>query len=314
MKEFLKTNRITHNLMSFTGFKSIYIFSLLLESPKSYKQIQKAIEEHEYLRESISIDAVRIYINSLKKIGCKIECKKINRVNYYYIDSHPFELKINDIQAKSILKLYHSILKTIDLADFIILQKFVNNFSKYIANDEIKNKLITSSPVNNIDPQLIKDLIKYTKNKSEITVFYNSPNSGKKNITILADKLYINNGKLYLGGINSEYKNYSGFLVNNIINIVSINLTSNTLKVPIYNVVYELYKTDNTVFEALETEKIIEDTPQKIIIEITSKNKFDITQRILFHAGKCKVLSPKEFQQEIIDALNKMKEGYIDWF
>ena len=106
MKQFMKTNRITHNLMSFTGFKSIYIFSLLLEGPKSYKQLQKAIEEHEYLKETISIDAIRIYINSLKKIGCNIESVKKNRENFYYISSHPFELKISDEQAKSILKIY----------------------------------------------------------------------------------------------------------------------------------------------------------------------------------------------------------------
>ena len=45
--------------------------------------------------------------------------------------------------------------------------------------------------------------------------------------------------------------------------------------------------------------------------EITSKNKFDIIQRILFHANKCKVISPTDFQQEIISCLEKMKEGYF---
>ena len=72
MKEFLKTNKVTYNLMSFTGFKSIIIFSLLLEGPKSYQELRTAIENHEYLHESVSIDTLRIYLNSLRKIGCKI--------------------------------------------------------------------------------------------------------------------------------------------------------------------------------------------------------------------------------------------------
>ena len=53
--------------MSFTGFKSIIIFSLLLEGPKSYQELRTAIENHEYLHESVSIDTLRIYLNSLRK-------------------------------------------------------------------------------------------------------------------------------------------------------------------------------------------------------------------------------------------------------
>ena len=51
MKEFLKTNTITYNLMSFTAFKSMIIFSLLLDSPKSYKEIQEYLKNHEYIKE-----------------------------------------------------------------------------------------------------------------------------------------------------------------------------------------------------------------------------------------------------------------------
>ena len=39
MKEFLKNNTVTYNLMSFTGFKSILLFSLLTTGPKSYEDI-----------------------------------------------------------------------------------------------------------------------------------------------------------------------------------------------------------------------------------------------------------------------------------
>ena len=46
MKEFLKTNTVTYNLMSFTGFKSILIFSLLLEGPKSYSELQEILKNH----------------------------------------------------------------------------------------------------------------------------------------------------------------------------------------------------------------------------------------------------------------------------
>ena len=58
MKEFLKTNTVTYNLMSFTGFKSILIFSLLLDGPKSYSELQEILKNHEYLHEKISFDTL----------------------------------------------------------------------------------------------------------------------------------------------------------------------------------------------------------------------------------------------------------------
>lgn len=311
MKEFLKTNTITYNLMSFTGFKSILIFSMLLEGEKTYDDLKNAIANHPYLQEKVSTDTLRIYINSLKKIGCEIIRKTKNHVTYYSIEKQPFDLQISEEQAQSILKIYKAISKSISVTDFISLQNFFEKFSKYINNQELKDKLKNISPIKNIKIELIKDLMKHVQSNNEITIYYNSPNSGKKNITILPDKMNINNGKLYIYGINSEYNNYSSFLVSKIIKIVSVNLNKSTLEVPTYIVKYELEKEDYN-FATLDCEKIIDTTGDKYIVEIKSKNKFDIIQRIMSHTNKCKVLSPDSFKEEIITALKQMKEGYFE--
>ena len=273
--------------------------------------VKKAIEENEYLHETVSIDAIRIYINSLKNFGCIVNNYTKNRVKYYYIESHPFELKIDDSLATSIIKIYKAISKSIDFDDFIALQAFFKKFSAYVVNEKLKNKIQNISPLSNIDSHIINGLRKYVNNKNEITVLYNSSISGQKNITILADRLYISNNKLYLAGVNSEYKNYYSFLVSNIIKIVSVNLAGNKLQMPIYTVKYEYFKTDNEVLELLSNERIIEETDKKLVIEISSKNKFDITQRVLSFSNKCRVISPQDYRQEIIDCLKKMKEEYF---
>ena len=308
----MKTNTVTYNLMSFTGFKSLLIFSLLLESPKNYEQLRTAIQIHPYLQhETVSTDTLRIYINSLKEMGCKIERTLKNHVTYYSISKQPFELKITDKQAESILKLYKTISKSISISDFMALQNFFEKFSKYITNEDLKNKFENISPLNNINNELLKDLLKYSQNNTEITIYYNSPNSGKKNITILPDKVEISNGKLYVYGINSEYKNYGSFLVSKIIKIVSVNMNKSTLEVPILTVIYELEK-DNQEPELLNCEKIVSTTKNKYTIEIQSKNKFEIVQRIMSHTNRCKVISPDNFKNEIISTLKQMKEGYFE--
>ncbi len=311
MKEFLKTNTVTYNLMSFTGFKSLLIFSLLMEGPKSYKELKEYISNHEYLHENISYDTLRIYLNSLREIGCNISRTTIDGVTKYSIDSHPFKLKIDDKQVKSIIKIYKAISKTIEVSDLIALQQFFNKISQYVVNDDLKNKLKNLSPLNNISPQLIEELRGFAQNNTEITVVYNSQRSGHKNITILVDKLSINNGKLYVSGYNSEYENYSSFLVARIIKIVSVNIKNRTLTVPDLTVGYEYKNIDND-FDILGCEKIIKNDNDKLIIEITSKNKFEIMQRIMFLSNKCKVLYPESFKAEIIENLQKMKEGYFE--
>ena len=312
MKEFLKTNTVTYNLMSFTAFKSILLFILLIEGPKSYEEMQNFFKNHEYLHECISIDTLRIYLNSLKEIGCEISKKTIDGTTRYWINSHPLALKFDEKQIKSIIKIYKAISKNIEVRDLIALQNFFTKISQYVENEELKLKLQNISPISNIDYQLILDLLKYAQNNTEINIYYNSATSGKKDITILVDKIFINNSKLYISGINSEYDTYSNFLVSRIIRINSVNLKEKTLSTPEFTVGYQYTKDDNENFKLLNNEKIIKDKNNVLIIEITSKNKFEITQRIMAHSLKCKVLYPQDYKEHIISTLKQMKEGYIE--
>jgi predicted DNA-binding transcriptional regulator YafY len=313
MKEFLKTNIITHNLMAFTGFKAILIFSLLVDGPKSYEEIQNYIKNHEYIKESVSIDTIRIYLNSLKQIGCKINKEMQNGVAKYHINSHPFELQITDVQAKSLMKIYRVISKSIDISDVLALQNFFQKISRYIDDEKLKEKITNLAPLTHAKKELINELMNCVQSNSEITISYSSRNSNKrKNITINCDKLSINNGKLYLSGFNSLYNNYSSFLVSKIVKILSINLHRKTIDIPEITVGYEYTKEQNETFEILKNEKIISSDKNKILVEITSKNKFEVTQRILSLSNKCKVLYPQEYINHIVSSLKKMKEGYIE--
>ena len=312
MKRFMETNTVTHNLMSFSGFKALLIFSMLVEGPKTYEQIKENLENNEYLKETISTDTIRIYMNSLKKTGCDIKKIYEGRTVKYYISSHPFELKITDAQADSIIKIYKAISNSIELGDFILLQNFFDKISEHITNEKLKLQIKNLSPISNINSTLIKELAKYTNNKTEITVLYNAKNSNKKEITILPEKMQINNHKLYISGYNSGHNNFGELLVSNIIKIVSININSPKLETPELTVRYKYLKTDNTNLEILDNENIIEETKDYLIVEISSKNKFEITQRILSLTNRCIVISPDNYKNEIISCLLRMKEGYIE--
>ena len=312
MKEFLKTNTVTYNLMSFTGFKSILIFAMLLDGPKSYKDIQDYMKNHEYLHETISVDTLRIYFNSLKEIGCNVVKERIDGVTKYSIDRHPFELKFTNEQIKSIIQIYKAISKSIEVTDLISLQQFFEKIAIYITDEKLKKTLKKISPLNNINPKLVQELMEYAQNNTEITMFYKSGNSGNKDITIIIDKLHINNSKLYISGFNSEHNTYSSFLVEKILSIKNVNLNAKTLDIPEITVGYQYLKDEKEDFELLSCEKIVESDDKKLIIEITSLNKFEIMQRVMSHSTRCKVLYPEDFKAYTIANLKKMKEGYLE--
>lgn len=309
MKEFLKTQTMTHNLMSFTGFKSILLFSYLLESPKTYQEIKELFEACEYLKESISIDTLRVYINSLERIGCEIVRDKKSEGSKYRLIKNPFDITLTEEQAKSIIKVYKTIVKNIEVEDLQHLTNFIDKISENLQNNELKEKIKNASPLIKIDSKILNELIQACRKKDEITILYNSPNSNKKEIELLAEKLYISNNKVYLSGISPFYKNTVKLLVSRILQVPTVKLIKTIT--PEYTariITCEIYDKE---IELNENERIISNDENKLTIEIESNNDFITKQRILSLGKDCKVLAPKEFKDDIVYTLKKIKEEYI---
>lgn len=311
MKEFVKTKKVTYNLMSFTAFKAILLFSELVEGPKSYQEICDIFFNHPYLREQISIDTFRVYMNSLKRLGCEVKRVKAKgeTVSKYVITAHPFEIKYTSEQLQSALKIFKSLVKNMDVEELISMEEFFEKIGAYIKNEDFINEAKKISLLKNIDREVVKTLVECCEKKNQIVIAYTSPNSGDKNIELIADKLEIKSGKIYLYGTGFEYKEYGSFLVSRIKSIVDIkDQTSIPEDFGKTKIIYELYNQKPPELE--DGEKVIKKTPNKFIIEATVSNKFLFRQRLLAFGANCKVISPDEFKNEFITLLKDMKAGY----
>jgi len=308
MKEFSKTQKVTYNLMSFTGFKALLIFSMLADGPKSYEEISSAIENHPYLREKISIDTFRVYMNSLKRIGCEIKrIKGDDKISRYFISSSPFDLKVSQEQINIIIKIYKSLIKSMDIQDILCMDKFLTKIGKYIKDENFVNTLKGISMLKDVDKNILENLIECCDRKNCIDVKYRSPNSGIKNITIQTNKIEIINGKIYLNGFGYEYNQYTNFPVSRIKEIIEIKETNENLNKQEFKIQYEIEK--NRYTEA-DNEKIIKEFENKYIIEACTTNLFYIKQRLLEYGPACKIISPEDFKTEFIEQLKAMKAGY----
>lgn len=307
MQEFLTNNTVSCNLMSLTGYRTLVILGALMESPKSNEEINEILLNDQYIREKFSNDTLRLYINSLREIGCGItRANKLNN-NKYELVSHPFVYEIPKPQLKAISKLYKSIYDKIDIEEVISIENFFEKLANSTASADTKDALKSISMLKGINKRMLNDLLVQCKNKNQIVFLYNSPRSGEKQIEIIADKISFKSGKLYLWGNNLTHKQYSYFAIERILKICSIKLLKNKDEVQTVKVVYEVYNKD---YEPLSSEKIIERTDEKLIIETDSDNEFNLIQRLLHQANDCKVLQPQDFKDKLLAKLKTMEEIY----
>lgn len=312
MKEFMKNKTVTYNLMSFTGFKSLVVFSLLLESPKSYDEINTYFKKHEYIKEPISIDTLRVYLTSLRMVGCEIVRTRKTEGSKYKLVSHPFELEITDEQIKSLIKVYKTVSKNIELHELIMLEKFLRKISDLIKNPDLSEALDRVSLFCGIDPNLVEKLIRHCNNKDQITFLYNSPRSGEKSIEIITDKVALNNNKFYLYGTGLEYNQYGYFPISRIKAVLNVKIfKTDVTNIENFTVGYELRANPNEI-KLTDEEKLVEIKDGKLLIENTTSNPFIVKQRILSFGYACKVLYPENFKKDIISTLKEMREGYND--
>lgn len=308
MQEFLINNTVHWNLMSLTGYRTLVILSALLESPKSNDEINECLFNNQYIKERFSGDTLRIYINSLRAIGCEITRADKSNSQKYRLVSHPFAYDIPKNQLNAISKLYKSTYDKMNLEEILLIEDFFSKLSSKLQNSFTKDYLKNISVIKNINRDLLDDLLKYCESKQQITFLYNSPRSGPKEITLVCDKLGFKSEKLYLYGNNLTHNEYSYFVVARILKICCINISKDKIEYPSFKIIYQLYNHDNYIPEP--DEKIIESTNESLIIELTAKNEFLAMQRILFKTTDCKVLQPQEFKEKLLNKLIKMGEAY----
>ena len=310
MKEFIKNNKITYNLMSFTAFKTLLIFSLLLEAPRSYEDIIEYFKNHDYINETISVDTARVYINSLRMAGCVIEKTKRAEGSKFVLISHPFELEIPPEQIRVFTKIYKTLSKNISIEELIMLEKFLRKLCGSIKNPEFQQALEKASPLTGYDVAMLEDLLKYCKNKNQIVLDYNSPRSGIKALEIICDKMDFENSKLYIYGTSIDYEQSAYLQVNRIVNIREIKLHKDKdLNIKEIKVLFEV-NANSQELQLRENEKIISVNNEKTLIEAKSSNQFALKQRILSFGSACKVLEPAEFRDEIVTILRNMRAEY----
>lgn len=309
MQEFLTNNTVSCNLMSLTGYRTLVIFQALLESPKTNDEINDCLLNNQYIGEKFSSDTLRIYINSLRAIGCEITRANKSNNKKYVLTSHPFAYDIPKSQIQAIVKLGKSLHDKIDVKDVIDIENLFLKLYTHLQNINTKDFLKNASMLKYVNRKILNDLMLYCKDKNQITFLYNSPKAGEKKIELIADKLSFKSEKLYLWGNDLTHKEYSYFSVERILQISNIKLLKDNENFPSIKVVYEVYNHNNDYILEPD-EQIIKKDNLKLVIEANARNEFSLMQRILYLANNCKIIEPETFKIKLLNKLNSMEKNY----
>lgn len=313
MRQYLYTKEVSYNAIFYSAFKALIVFELLLASPKTLDQIRDFLVKLPYIKSTISKDTLRVYINTFKCAGCKVEKKltgEKRREYSYFIPDNPFRPVISETQAQKLFEIYDIIMYNMPFEELLKVEILIKKLDRCF-KDKIFHELYERhSVLKDCDFNLLKELEQCCKENALVTVLYNSPRSGFKEIPIIAHNMKIQNYKLYLEGFGMEYKEEAIFLLSRIVKITNI-IPGEEVNVPADNsfvITFELYDPDEKL---TENEIVISKSGNTRVIQHKTNNKMLSTQRFLQLADSCKILEPASYKQEFISALKAAKEVYV---
>ncbi len=303
-----QTSTFDFKQLNTTGMRAIVLFSALLESPKTIKELTHLYETNPFIRSVVSEDSMRNDINALRDAGCTISRASKHNMKYYLLD-HPFNLELKPAHIKALKKIYNKFYTDFSFEELFVIDDFLARLVKYTKNEDSKNEIKSISKISNLDKELLKNLVHYSNNNNQIKISYNSKN-GLKEYDLIAQKVAFRHDKLYLFCIDMRYMKNSFYKVENILDIVNVNIKKSEEKIKPFVAKYKLLDVNEENYAFSDNEKLIEVSGNDLIIEATTDNDFIMMQNVLNFGSRCVVLEPLDFRNKIIDIIKKTREVY----
>ena len=306
MPEILRKELSNTNFITFTGYKTLLIFQILLEEPKTLEEIKEKLYQNDLINDTISDDTIRNYIKSLRTLGCKISKASKSNEHKFIMCRHPLELNLTKSQLNVLKKISKIIKENEDVKELENFENFVLKLISVIKCQDTINFLNGLLTVNKINRDIYNALIKCCKNKLTAKFLYKSGLINQE-LSFYCDKIFLKSEKLYLAGYNMRYKNYSSLLINRINSIIDVTSEDKPYELTENDIICEIY---NPNYETEENEIILNTYSDKVVIKMLCKDEFRTVQKILSMGCECKILKPENFKNKIKNKLLEMRSLY----
>lgn len=296
--------------ISITGYRTLLILKSLMVRSYTIDELVEILKNDSITNKAVSKDTVRIAINTLKSVGCKIlRPNKANNYKYQLI-KHPFSLKISDKELKTFTMLRDKIAEEIKYDDVFTLNDLYEKLISLTLNEEQIDYVNNTQPLKKINKKILKDITNQQIIGKKVQIKYLSPNFGEEDIEVIPQKITYESGKIYLRCYIFKYETNSLLNVERILKINSIDMFNIYNKNSSYKVVYELCGNSKNIFKVQKNEKIISGNTNSIKVEALVDNEFLFIQRLLLFGTDFKIISPDFFREKLIDKIKLIQKGY----
>ena len=297
------------NQISLTGVRSIAVLGLLMTEPRSLQELKDILTGYKLIDENQPNDIIRVDLNSLKYVGCKISRASQKTNHKFVLEENPFSLNITDDDVKILKRIYNQIKQYADIQKLIDYHLLFEKIASHIFNNDIKEALLGISELKYYNIDRIKEILWDCKQERTLELIYYNPAYKKEhNKVFVAQKLVFKNNKLYLYGYDMEKKSSSILNFRFIKKILARKLNKDDITPKHTVVMFRL--TDFGTEVLADEENIIEAGDNGYLIEGAYHNDFVAIQRILSFGKKCTVIEPEDFKNKIIDKLKEMRDVY----
>ena len=297
------------NQISVTGARAIVILGLLIMRPRSKKELMDALINYKLITESTSDEIIRNDLGTLKHAGCDISraCSKLD--GKYMLLDHPFVLKLTLEEVESLKKVYNKAKQTADLKLLIEFEALFRKISNYVVDKDIKEALLGIGELKYYEPNFIQDLYYAVERQYQLDLIYKVPTSSvERRKQIIAQKLVLQNEKIYLYGYDVENDKSIVLNVRRIIQILSKTFKK---KNPEENLINVRFVLSSDMLDSLsDDEYVVDQNEERLIVEASYYNEFLAMQRIMSFGEKCTVLEPQNFKESVIKKLREMRGVY----
>ena len=296
-----------------TGLRLFVLLQLLMQKDQTKAEIFEYFKNN-YKNLNISTDILRLDINTLRTAGFDIVAGE-KKDNYKYsLKWNPLKINFDKNEINILNQIKTLIIQSADLDKIMDLYNLFEKISKFINDENTKERFLNFGYFHNVNFNLLRKLIAYCEKQQCIEILYNSPNSGEKNISLKCYKIIHdkNTNKIHLWCFANGYNEgkLAYFRVENIIKISKNSIPEDIkfilpekCKITLKGKSMEEYKQENG-------EKIIKKTKDYVKFETEILTEFHFVQRILNYGEDCIWVDNANIRKRILEKLYEIKKIY----
>lgn len=296
--------------ISLTAYRAVKLLNMLLEKPRGKEEIIESFRNDKVTEYSANKDTLRITVNSLRAVGCKIRRPTVKNGYCYVLEDCSFKISLSKKQLTVLNILRNNILKQNDWKTVIKLNNFYEKISDIIEDSELKDVLKYKKPFAKIRPEILEALQSGDILKKEVIINYASTSKKNNKINIYPDKIFCDAGKLYIWAWYFKRKSYSYFNAEKILSVADIKKSDFVIPKENYTAIYELYGDSIKNFRCEPEEKITFKSDERLVISYEVVNEFKFFQRLLAFGNDFRLTEPKYALMRLNEKINSIIERY----